>query len=34
MGAIRLVTMFLLLGPVQPINAGDQAKQMSDEQVG
>ena len=37
MGAISSVTMLLLLGPVQPINAqttGDQAKQMSDEQVG
>jgi len=37
MGAISSVTMLLLLGPVQPINAqttGDQAKQMSDERVG
>ena len=37
MGVISSVTMLLLLGPVQPINAqttGDQAKQMSDEQVG
>jgi uncharacterized protein (TIGR02246 family) len=37
MGAISSVTMLLLLGPVQPINAqttGDQARQMSDEQVG
>ena len=36
MGAISSATMLLLLGPVQPINAqtkGDQAKQMSDEQV-
>ena len=37
MGAISSATMLLLLGPVQPINAqtkGDQAKQMSDKQVG
>jgi len=36
MGVISSVTMLLMLGPAQPVNAqtGDQAKQMSDEQVG